>query len=73
MATKNLTEDYSVACRGVEVAGRTFDRKVEGSSLDRNIIGCRQKGRPDIKWLSTPSRAVRVPDTRYPYPSCGVG
>ena len=36
-----------MACRCVKVAGRTFDRKVEGSSPDRNIIGCRQEGHPD--------------------------
>ena len=47
----------SRACRGVEVAGRTFDRKVEGSSPDINIIGCRQEGHPDIKWLTAPAKS----------------
>ena len=44
-------------CRGVEAAGRTFDRKAEGSSPDRNIIGCRQEGHPDIKWLTAPAKS----------------
>ena len=47
----------SQSCRGVEVAGWTFDRKVEGSRPDRNIIGCRQEGHPDIKWLTVPSKS----------------
>ena len=42
---------YQAAYRGVKVMGRTFERKVEGSSPDMNIIGCRQEGHPDIKWL----------------------
>ena len=41
--------DQALACLGVEVAGRTFDRKVEGSSRDINIIGCRQEGHPHIQ------------------------
>ena len=47
------------ACRSVEVAGRTFDRKVGGSSPDINIIGCRQEGHPDIKWLTAPSKVLQ--------------
>ena len=46
-----------MACRGVEVAGQTFERKVEGSSPDINIISCRQEGHPDIKWLIAPSKS----------------
>ena len=46
------------ACRGIEVAGQTFDRKVEGSSPDINIIGCRQEGHPDIKWLTAPAKVL---------------
>ena len=51
------------ACRSVEVAGQAFDRKVEGSSPDINIIGCRQEGHPDIKWLTAPpkSSAMQAP------------
>ena len=51
------------SCRGVEVAGRTFDRQVEGSSPDRNIIGCRQEGHPGIKWLTAP---VKSPEMQAP-------
>ena len=53
-----LIVTHREACRGVEVAGRTFDRKVEGSSPDINIIGCRQEGHPDIKWLTAPAKVL---------------
>ena len=46
-----------MACRGGEVAGQTLDRKVEGSSPDKNIIGYHQEGHPDIKWLTAPSKS----------------
>ena len=46
-----------MACRGAEVADQLFDRKVEGSSADRNIIGSRQEGHPDIKWLTAPAKS----------------
>ena len=45
------------ACRGVEVAGRTFDRKVDCSSPNINIVGCCQEGHPDIKWLTAPAKS----------------
>ena len=58
---------WAADCRGVEVVGRTFDRKVQGSSPDRNIIGCHQERHPDIKWLIAPSKspAMQAPST-YP-------
>ena len=48
---------WAEACRGEEVAGRTFDREVAGSSHDINIIVCRQDRYPDIKLLSIPSKS----------------
>ena len=57
--TVNLQPTVHCACRGVEVADRTFDRKVEGSSPDRNIIGCRQEGHPDIKRLTAPTKVLQ--------------
>ena len=53
-------------CCGVEVAGRTFDRKVEGSSPDKNIIGCLQEGHPDIKWLTVPSKSPAIQAPSHP-------
>ena len=52
-------------CRGVEVEGRTFDRKVEGSSPDINFPGYHQQGHPDIKWLTALSKspAMQAPPT----------
>ena len=48
---------HAVARHGVDVAVSIFDRKVEGSSPDINIIGCRQEGHPDIKWLTAPAKS----------------
>ena len=48
------------AYHGVGVADRTFDRKVEGSSPDRNMIGCRQEGHPDIKGLTAPAKSTTM-------------
>ena len=58
--------------RGVEVAGRTLDRKVEGSSPDINIIGCRQEGHLDIKWLTVPSKSPAMYIYQYAMPLAGL-